>query len=241
MTAHDRYDALAGAMMLGEATPAERAEFDAHVASCAACRLDVGAGLETVAAIARSRDEETWRPSVSVMATIRERSQRRFRWTLGAFGWAVGVSLVLNVALVGGAGNGLITRLSAPAGESNGNVASSTITFDAPHSRQADDAVARTAVVARAADAARRPSKAAVVARTTPPRPVKRSVAAPLPAPTDDVPDLLAGLDLDGNLDRHAVALERTQCRSVAATETVAAQSEAAPADAVRPCASPHP
>lgn len=104
---HDRFEALSGALALGEATPAERALFEVHAAGCAACRDDARAFLSLLPMIARARAEETWHPDrrQAVFARIGARRERRTLMTVRALAWAVGASLALNAAIATGVGS----------------------------------------------------------------------------------------------------------------------------------------
>jgi hypothetical protein len=118
---HDRFESLAGAMALGEATIEERAAFAAHAAGCALCRQDViedAAGTSPLAAVGIARDDETWRPAVdrAVVARIREGSAKRSRLTVGALGWGAALSIAVNVAFITGI-NGQLENILHPATE----------------------------------------------------------------------------------------------------------------------------
>jgi hypothetical protein len=112
MRGHARFEALAGAVALGEATAAEAEDFARHAPACASCRADFG-DAAPLAALERLREEEAWRPAVdaAVLARIRERRTRRSRFTLNALTYGVVVSIVLNVLLVGGVGGPLMRVL----------------------------------------------------------------------------------------------------------------------------------
>ena len=101
---HERYEALAAAHALGEATPAERSEFALHARACAACAEDAAAGAKVLALLSASRDEERWQPQVDgeIEARLAGHRARRSQRTFAALGYAVAASLVLNVPFVGG-------------------------------------------------------------------------------------------------------------------------------------------
>jgi hypothetical protein len=103
MRGHARFEALAGALDLGEATDDERAAYDAHAASCPRCTGGALAG-EVVAAIERARDDETWRPQVRAgVSTAIDRSRvRRARTTANLLVCAVVASMALNLAFAEG-------------------------------------------------------------------------------------------------------------------------------------------
>jgi hypothetical protein len=105
MRGHARFEALAGAVALGEATAAEAEDFARHAPACISCSADLG-GAAPLAALERLRDEEAWRPAVdaAVLERIRDRRTRRSRFTLNALTYGVVISIVLNVLLVGGVG-----------------------------------------------------------------------------------------------------------------------------------------
>ncbi|MDQ2908594.1 MAG: zf-HC2 domain-containing protein [Candidatus Eremiobacteraeota bacterium] len=102
---HGRFEALAGALALGEATTEERDHFEAHAAECATCRAataDDLVGMREL--IVTAREEETWRPSLgsALMTRIRDERLRRSRLTLRVLGWSVALSLALDAAFVSG-------------------------------------------------------------------------------------------------------------------------------------------
>lgn len=100
---HARYESLAGAIALGEATQTERDEFLGHAAGCALCS-GVPAERDLLRAIEAGREAETWRPSVdrAVLARIHDTRKQRSRFTVGALGWAAAISIAVNVAFVTG-------------------------------------------------------------------------------------------------------------------------------------------
>jgi putative zinc finger protein len=105
MRGHDRYEALAGALLLDEATAGERAEFAAHAEGCARCRADaVSLGVPLREFVEAASEHETWRPSLAgdVRARIAESRQKRVRFAVGTLGYAVAASLVINIAFVTG-------------------------------------------------------------------------------------------------------------------------------------------
>lgn len=68
---HDRIEAIAGAIALGEATDEERREYREHISSCARC-LDALGGereIERVASrVAEARESEVWEPELRAVA-----------------------------------------------------------------------------------------------------------------------------------------------------------------------------
>lgn len=102
---HSRFDSLAGALALGEASTEEREQFEAHAADCRPCREQGADELIAVRErITTARDEETWRPSLgsALMSRIRDQRSRRSRLTFRALGWSVALSLALEAAFVSG-------------------------------------------------------------------------------------------------------------------------------------------
>jgi hypothetical protein len=117
MKTHDRFESLAGAVALGEATDNERAEFAAHAGRCALCRHDaLDAAASPLAALAAAREEEVWRPTLdrAILARIRDRHSARSRITVGALGWAAGLSIAANVFFVSGFAGQLSRALTPP-------------------------------------------------------------------------------------------------------------------------------
>jgi len=105
--AHAAYEALAGAILLGEASAADREAYAAHAATCAQCERDIEAtGTLVSSAFAAAHHSETWRPFVrdeidARIARRRSLSMRRITTLLSA---AVAGTLALNVALAIGIG-----------------------------------------------------------------------------------------------------------------------------------------
>ena len=219
--AHDAFEALAGAIALGEATPLERARFATHAASCAMCAGTID-DLATVRdALVVSRDDERWRPSVDarVHARIIDARHRRTRATFGAFHWAIAFSLALNVAFFSGFVGRLATKLDATGEPTSAVVATMWVT---EHRRSRPVAASATTVVA--SRVAARPARTIVArrARPTPHRTV-RAVAATLPIATeiaaraalgtpDAIPDVLAGLDVDAHAARRVARMSAARC-----------------------------
>jgi len=104
MREHDGFEALAGALALGEATQDERARFEAHASECAMCRDDVPALTRVGEIVSAARNGESWRPAIGsqLMARIRDERLRSSRLTLRALGWSVAVSIALDAAFVSG-------------------------------------------------------------------------------------------------------------------------------------------
>ena len=188
---HDRFESLAGAIALGEATEAEQATFAEHARTCSACRAGADAAA-LIALIGRIRDEEAWRPSVRdpVLARVRATGGSRTRAACDALSWAVVVSIAMNVAFTGGfasrLGAVLEPRTAPPAGSS-----AQRPTFERP--AFAASAVARSRTIAAM------PRKARFAVRVATPKPE----AIALPA-------ALAGLAIDDG--RHLAALRVSAC-----------------------------
>jgi hypothetical protein len=240
MTEHDRYEALAGAVYLGEASDAERGAFARHAAVCDACRLDLEAAPPLRAAIAGARDAETWRPSVddAVARRIREARSSRFGITVGALGWAVALSIVLNVAVVSGL-SGRIHDAFRPASDAAADPSAMRIELEPRHVAAAVPVPPRRARVVLGSPPRHRASAAVAVARAASPAPVAGDGGADdaLPAAAVDVPNVLAGLGVDGAQPddaKHVAA--RNRCDRPSADDGDAAT---APADRPVPCPGP--
>jgi len=107
MRAHDAFDALAGAVLLGEATPDEIERYRAHATGCERCEPDLGGVRAAVAgALARAGEDETWRPQVRAGVG---RAIERHRWaaqrrTANLLFAAIVASIALNAAVGTGLG-----------------------------------------------------------------------------------------------------------------------------------------
>jgi hypothetical protein len=225
MSAHDRFESLAGAVALGEATPHERALFDEHAAGCAPCRDDAAFGAHIVAQISEARETETWRPSQPIVDRLRAKHGARARRTVGVLGWAVAASLVVNVVFAGGIGSSMLglfrSHASPPA-----NVVAQRLTLDAPRAIEQATAVVRAPL----AFARVRERKHAVpIASTVAAKPRVHGETEKLPT-LDDIPDQLAGLDLYGTASAHHKVAVETLPRCDTATAASDAVSD------VRPC-----
>ena len=177
---HAPFEALAGAVALGEASVLERAAFDRHAATCAACASEAG-GESPLERLRLAREAETWRPQIegSLFARVREARSKNVRRTFSALGYAAGLSIVLNIAVATGFTDRLYERVE-----------------DASRPLPVSVAVPQPAPLA------------AHVARvaTVAPHYIRRPLTAPLPhkpargRPRDgggrlgEVPDVLAGL-----------------------------------------------
>jgi hypothetical protein len=108
MRGHAAYEALGGAIALGEADEAERATYAAHAAACALCDQEPEETRTLVAsAFAAAQHGETWRPFVrdEIVACIERRRAVAGRRITTALGGAVVATLALNVALALGTGS----------------------------------------------------------------------------------------------------------------------------------------
>ncbi len=201
MSAHDRFETLAGAVMLGEATPSERAAFDTHAQTCDRCCADVGDGAYVAAQMLHASESERWLPSQPIVERLRARRSTRARLTLGALGWSVALSLVLNLVFVSGIGAHIGSAFLATR-VSDSDVASTRLTLEAP-------LPARVAFAPGTSRGVRKP-----FARRSPLRHPHRAAASTLAPhaahsgaahePTlDDIPDVLAGIDLYGDAATH--------------------------------------
>jgi anti-sigma factor RsiW len=106
MRGHQRFEALAGAILLGEATPQERAVYADHTRRCTRCTHDLDAvRTEVLTTFAVARETETWRPQIrgDVAARIDRHRGGMQRWTANALGLAVILSVAFNAAVGSGA------------------------------------------------------------------------------------------------------------------------------------------
>ncbi len=236
---HDAFEALAGAVMLGEATEAERARFDAHAATCEECRSDVACAPVLVRAVTQARRTETWRPSIAnlVLDRIRGTRKSRFRFTVGVLGWAVAISIVFNLALA----SGLSMRFgSSTPDDTSSNVTAMTLDLESPAPR----AVQPTAIehhrvrVAIARHRARSQQSATIAERVNAAKADAAAEAAAANSASDDANHVLAGIDLDGSDSTKHVAVEPHDVCSPAPAPAAAA-SDASTADAPPPCVPP--
>ena len=199
---HERYDALAGAIALGEATADERRGFAEHARGCTICAGD-GAGFDAIrAALANAREDETWRPARrdAIFEQIRVRAARRSHLTFRTFAWAIGGSLAIEFAVA----SGFVAHLGATFAATT--TASSVVVRADPArvaTRARVVAAAKTASRAAVRATAHRPpalaraSSLATHARSYPQASARASV---VPAPDDaalpSIDDVLAGHDI---------------------------------------------
>ncbi|HLI97942.1 MAG TPA: TonB family protein [Candidatus Baltobacteraceae bacterium] len=105
---HDRIEAIAGAIALGEASDQERHEYREHIATCAPCLHAYGGEREierVISTVASARDSEVWAPQIGdVVATRLKRRARKLRWGFGTLGVAIAASLGLHALVAAGVG-----------------------------------------------------------------------------------------------------------------------------------------
>lgn len=201
MIRHARYEALAGAILLGEATSGERAEFSAHAETCATCREDGGSLLPLRDIVAGAAAREVWRPSIA--SGVRERVHQTHaaarNRTLTTFAYAIGVSLALNVLFVSGfAGRALDVMRATP---EYAYAQIQRITFErrrAPIVAVARSAAGPQRVATSAAAIAVHPSKPSLMA-------LRRSAVA-------EASNLLEGLTLDDPSSRSVALRAPARC-----------------------------
>ena len=188
---HERYEALAAAHALGEATAAERSEFALHAWACATCAEDAAAGAQVLALLSASRDEERWQPQLDgeLEARLAARRARRSQRTFAALGYAVAASLVLNVAFVGGFAGRALDALRVTPDDHYANATRIVLEQRAPRVARALPAVHRVPVGTHPAKLARR--------STGPKPPAYRTGSRTAPdLAQPPVPDVFAGLAL---------------------------------------------
>jgi hypothetical protein len=114
MRGHERFEALAGAILLGEAGESERAEYLNHARDCLRCDADVdGTRTEVLTAFAVAREMETWRPDTreAVARRIERGRGAQQRLTANALGCAIVLSIVLNAAVASGTAQRAVSAL----------------------------------------------------------------------------------------------------------------------------------
>ena len=103
---HDRIEAIAGAIALGEASDEERCEYRAHIASCSQCLNALGGEreIERVATtVGAARESEVWEPDLrDVVATRTLRRTKTLRWSFGFFGIALAASFGVHTVFAAG-------------------------------------------------------------------------------------------------------------------------------------------
>lgn len=112
MRGHDAFESLSGAIVLGEATPVQRARFEAHAHACERCRTDADSDLRAFDDELRALgDLETWRPALRDAVRAKVALARRGR--LRAIGTAIASAAVLSLALDLGFSSGALGRIAA--------------------------------------------------------------------------------------------------------------------------------
>ena len=210
---HARFESLEGAILLGEATAAEREEYALHARQCSLCCGEPVHGA-LPATVGAGRDAETWRPSVDrpVLARVRDERMRRSRFAVGALGWAAACSIAVNVAFVTGFAGKLggaldFGTMPAPAASAQFAVRLPPETF-ATIKRRALPPVASTLASVRTSS-----HRVTRNAARVPRLPVR---SAP---PDVSAPDILAGLDVRGPGAARSVAVETFPCEGICAAQ----------------------
>ncbi len=106
LNVHDRIEAIAGAIALGEATDEERREYREHISSCSHCLNALGGEheIERVAStVGQAREAEVWEPDLrDVIGARMRRRSRVLRWGAGIAGLAVAASLGVHALFAAG-------------------------------------------------------------------------------------------------------------------------------------------
>ncbi len=200
---HARFESLEGAILLGEASEAERDEFAAHARACPLCE-DVPAPGALVDAVATARDGESWRPSVDrpILARIRDERMKRSRFAVGALGWAAACSIAINVAFV----TGFAGRLAGALDQDSAPPAVAATPFGVRLPPETFVTIKRrllhTSGVPVVARREFRPKRAATLAAA-----LHTSARAIVPG-SAPAPDIFAGLALRGSSVERSVAVE---------------------------------
>lgn len=118
MNAHDRFEVLAGALVLNEASPAERAEFALHAAACTVCSGAYADAADAASLLQTAHEAETWRPHLrdAVLERIERRRGWRVRFTFNSLAIAAGLVFVLHVGFVTGLGARAVDFMRAAGG-----------------------------------------------------------------------------------------------------------------------------
>lgn len=116
---HDRIEALAGAIALGEASDDERREYREHIATCHSCLRALGGEreIERVAAtVSAAREDEVWQPQTGdpIGARGRKRSKTLMRGA-GVAAFALAVSFGVHALLAASVPHLQTTQITAPA------------------------------------------------------------------------------------------------------------------------------
>jgi hypothetical protein len=209
--AHDRYEALAGAMVLGEATFAEREAFEAHAAQCAQCAEDLSSFVPLRDAVAAASTGEVWRPSVSdqVYRSVQATKVLQRRRIVSTFAYAIAASVALNIAFISGfAGRALDTLRSLP-----------EYTYSPVGTITLEHRVPKIASIATAQSEPR--------ARHSKPRALARpDRLAPNLSASDGVPDVFSGIAVleNGSGERSVAAASGARCAERTETTSVVPQ-----------------
>jgi hypothetical protein len=200
---HARFESLEGAILLGEASDAERQEFALHASACPLCG-DVPLPGALTTAVATARDGESWRPSVDrpVLTRIRDERMKRSQFAVGALGWAAAFSIAINVAFV----TGFAGRLAGAFDVDSAPPSVAATPFGVRLPPETFVTIKRrllrpseTPVVARHEVRPKRPATLAAALHTSP--------RAIVPG-TGPAPDVFAGLQLRGSGVERSVAVE---------------------------------
>lgn len=181
-------------------------------------------------AIEIARDAEIWRPSIAspVLERIARTRGRRRERTIGAFGWAIALSLVTNVAFASGITNGSFAAFRHT-GDVPSDVTATTIHFERARPKTfavATDASARVPRhVAKRARAARPPS--GLTRRIARANGVVRAIAQ---RPIDDL-----DVGATTNAPARTVAIEPATCEHRTERDFVRGSPEACAASATPP------
>ena len=103
LSVHDRFEKIAGAIALGEATDDERREYREHIAACSSCLQALGGEREierVVSTVSSARESEVWEPDIrNVVASRMQRRSRSLRFGFGVTGVALALSLGLHAVV----------------------------------------------------------------------------------------------------------------------------------------------
>lgn len=120
---HDRIEAIAGAIALGEATDEERMEYRQHIAGCDPCLREFGGECEierVASTVALARESEVWAPSLGdVVAERRRRRTHAIAWGSGVFTVALAASFGLHALLAASLGH-IVAPPAAPIAAAGG-------------------------------------------------------------------------------------------------------------------------
>ncbi len=211
---HARFESLEGAILLGEATLAEREEYSLHARQCSLCCGEPANGA-LPASVGAGRDAETWRPSVDhpVLARVRDERMRRSRFAVGALGWAAACSIAVNVAFV----TGVAGKLGGALDFGNAPAAAAPAQFAVRLPPETFATIKRRALppVPSTLASARTSHHRGVASAAHVQRLPARSVEPP-------APDIFAGLDVRGSGAARSVAVETFPCEGMCATQASA-------------------